>query len=617
MCGVAGVLTFAGGPPASLPAMLAHLARRGPDDEGEYAAGPVRLGHRRLAILDLSPAGHQPMVDKELALVFNGCIYNHAALRAELAARGHTFASHSDTEVILKAYRTWGQACLERLDGMFAFALWDGAKQALFLARDRLGIKPLYYTVSAAAFRFASNVQALLVWDDVDTTPDAVALHHQMTLHAVVPAPHTVLAGVRKLPPAHGMWVQADGTQRQWRYWDVSARRPEKRLSENEWLEETRRLLRAAVAKRLTADVPVGVLLSGGLDSSLITALVAEVSPQPVHTFAVGFEDSPEEAGDEFAYSDAVAAHFGTRHRRWHIANHEVLAALPAAIAAMSEPMVSQDVVSWYLLSRLVASHVKVVLSGQGADEAFAGYFWYPRMHADALALGVAGEPPAGMSREVWRQRRLQAFARHYFDRSHADWCAAVEPAWYVPDVTSAWVTEALTDSSAETFLDAVLKFDVTTLIVDDPVKRVDNMTMAWGLEARVPFLDPALVAHALAMPSELKLREGGKWPLKAIARGWLPDVVIDRPKGYFPMPALKYLRGAFYELMADVLTSRAARERGIFRPEYIAALLADPERYRTPLGGAMLWHAAALELWWQQVVDRRSERYVQKKAGH
>jgi len=607
VCGIAGILRYAAGRWSETEladygqAMLERLAARGPDDAGAWQQPGIWFGHRRLAILDLSPAGHQPMVDGALALVFNGCIYNHAELRQELVALGHRFRSHSDTEVILKAYQQWGEASVERFEGMFAFALWDGEKGRLWLVRDRFGVKPLYYAEVAGAFCFASTLPALLTLPGIDRTIDLEALHDALLLHAVVPAPRTILAGIRKVPPAHTMTVTRQGRKPPKRYWDLFAKRPQQPVREREALERLDTLLIAAVRKRLTADVPVGVLLSGGLDSSLIAALMAEAGGGPIPTFAIGFESSEEEAGDEFFYSDWVARHLGTAHQRWRITNDEVLAALPKAIAAMSEPMVSQDVVSFYLLAQRVRSHVKVVLSGQGADEVFGGYYWYPRMAEEAAAQAVAGPLEPGQSADAWRAARLKVFARHYFDRSHDEWLAAVHPHWHQPDTTSAWVGEALVAPQAQTFLDAVWRLDVTTLLVDDPVKRVDNMTMAWGLEARLPFLDHHLVEWAMQLPPEWKLRASGKWPLKALARGRLPNEVIDREKGYFPMPALKYVRGRFYELMADLLTSQAARERRLFARSFVDALLAEPERWRTPLGGSLLWHAALLE-WWLQV---------------
>ena len=586
MCGICGELRFDGSGPDldALRRMQDKLAPRGPDHSGSYAEGPLAFGHRRLSIIDLSWHAHQPMVDAELGLVlvFNGTIYNYRELRRELERKGYRFFSTGDSEVILKAYAEWGERCVERFQGMFACALWDIARRRLFLARDRLGIKPLYWTRDSARLRFASNTQALLAAGGVDTGVDAVALHHQLTLHAVVPAPRTILNGVRKLEPGTTLSVTLDGKESMRRYWQLDAQRPNEPLSEGEWIEAIHAQLRAAVEKRrLAADVPVGVLLSGGLDSSLLVALLAEQDAENLLTFSVGFEDAPEEKGSEFEYSDLVVERYRTRHHRYRIPNSEVLERLPEAIGAMAEPMVGQDAVAFYLLAEQVSQSVKVVQSGQGADEVFAGYFWFPLMDAESGS-------------------DLERFAKHYFDRRHDEFLDTVDPAYHGEDWTSRKVSELLAAPNADEFLDRVLRMDVTTLIVDDPVKRVDNMTMAWGLEARVPFLDHELVELAAQMPPALKLREHGKYPLKAVARQLLPAAVIDRPKGYFPVPALKYVRGEFLAFMRETLTSRACRERGLFQTGYVDKLLAAPERYMTPLQGSKLWHLTLLEYWLQ-----------------
>ena len=337
--------------------------------------------------------------------------------------------------------------------------------------------------------------------------------------------------------------------------------------------------------RRVIADVPVGVLLSGGLDSSLLVALLAQEGGSDLLTFSVGFEDHADERGDEFEFSDAVAERYGTQHHKIHVPNHEVLDRLPEAVDQMAEPMVGQDAVAFYLLSEKVSQHVKVVQSGQGADEVFAGYFWYPRMHAA-------------------RGSDVERFRPFYFDRDHQEYLQMVTPAFAGPDYTEALVAERLNAVNSDEYLNKVLHFDTTTLIVDDPVKRVDNMTMAWGLEARVPFLDQQLVELVARMPSELKLRENGKYPLKQIARGLIPDAVIDRPKAYFPVPALKYVSGPFLDFMRDILTSRACRERGLYRESYVKLLLESPEQQFTRLQGSKLWHLAALEFWLQRNVD-------------
>lgn len=569
--------------------MLQQLARRGPDHEGSFSDGPLLLGHRRLSIIDLTDRSNQPMVDHDLGLtvVFNGSIYNYRELRQELLAKGYRFFSQGDTEVLLKAYAEWGEQCVERLIGMFAFALWDIRQRSLFLARDRLGIKPLYYTrCGGACLRFASNTQALLQASDVDTSIDPVGLHHQLTLHGVIPAPRTLLKGIRKLPPATTLTIDDQGRERVRTYWQPRAIRPAQPYSEADWLEAIHHALGLAVRRRLDiADVPVGVLLSGGLDSSLLVALLAETGVEDLLTFSVGFEDQPEERGSEFEYSDQVVERYATRHHKYLIPNSEVMERLPEAVTCMAEPMVGQDAVAFYLLAEQVSRTVKVVQSGQGADEVFGGYFWYPLMEAE-------------------QGTDLERFRRHYFDRDHEDYLEAVDPRYQGADYTAKMVAERLALPDADEFLDRVLRMDVTMLIVDDPVKRVDNMTMAWGLEARVPFLDQQLVELVLQMPPDLKIREGGKAMLKKIARSRLPDTVIDRPKGYFPMPALKYVRGEFLAFVSDILNSRACRERGLFQRTYLDKLLANPEAYMTRLQGSKLWHAALLELWLQLNVD-------------
>jgi asparagine synthase (glutamine-hydrolysing) len=591
MCGLCGELRFDGRSPDAgvLRAMTAQLARRGPDAAGEYFAGPLALGHRRLSVIDLSERANQPMVDSEsgLVLVFNGTIYNYPELREQLRSRGHRFVSSGDTEVILKAYAEWGEDCTTHLHGMFAFALWDTRRQRLFLARDRFGIKPLYYSITPGCVRFASTTQALLAGGGVDTSLDPVALHHHLTLHAVVPAPRTVLRGVRKLPPAHAMTFTADGRKTLQRYWHLDAAGCSRDMSEWEWLDAVHTSLRQAVERRRAiADVPVGILLSGGLDSSLLVALLAEAGGGPMLTFSVGFEDAPEERGNEFEYSDPVAEMYNTRHHRFTIPNSEVLARLPEAVDNMAEPMVGQDAVAFYLLGERVSQDVKVVQSGQGADEVFAGYFWYPQMQA------AAGSD-------------IERFRPLYFDRPQEELQQILTPAYQGPDYTSPRVAQGLAATGAADFVNRVLAYDVTTLIVDDPVKRVDNMTMAWGLEARVPFLDQQLVELAICMPPALKLKGGGKYPLKMLARGLLPDSVIDRPKGYFPVPALKFVRGETLAFMRDVLHSSACLQRGLFQRASVDRLLANPERAHTPILGNKLWHLALLEFWLQRNIDK------------
>ncbi|MGB5277451.1 MAG: N-acetylglutaminylglutamine amidotransferase [Gammaproteobacteria bacterium] len=594
MCGICGEIRFDKVSPARarLQRMMDRLARRGPDSEGCYIHDNAGLGHRRLAIIDLSDKAAQPMLDKErgLSLVFNGTIYNYPELRQTLLARGHTFVSTGDTEVILKAYAEWGVDCLQRLHGMFAFAIRDENNGRLILARDRVGIKPLYYSCNDSRLLFASTTQALLAADaGIDTAIDAFAMHNLFSLHAVVPAPRTILKGIRKVRPAHYMVFGDDGSIDEKRYWKLKAKRPGSVMDEDNWIDAVHVSLRKSVERRLQiADVPVGVLLSGGIDSSLLVALLSEAGAKGLKTFSVGFEDQPEEKGNEFEYSDAVAHRYSTEHHRFLVPNSQVLPRLPEAFRHMTEPMFAQDAVAFYLLAEVVSKEVKVVQSGQGADEVFGGYFWYPRMQ-HSITPGI------------------RRFSEHYFDRDHDEFLETVADRFHEEDVTSQLIEELLNAVEADEYIDRVLAMDVTTLIVDDPVKRVDNMTMAWGLEARVPFLDQELIELAAMMPPELKLAGGGKYALKRLARGLLPDSVIDRKKGYFPMPSLKYVRGEFLAFMRDILFSDGARNRGLYKPAYVEKLMAEPEAHLTRLQGSKLWHLAALELWLQQNVDERN----------
>ena len=588
MCGFAGELTSSGPADAGATARMASaLAHRGPDGHGTWAAGRLSLSHRRLKIIDLSERAAQPLVDPQLGLViaFNGCIYNFRQLRRELEDEGYAFFSCSDSEVLAKAYHRWGVDCVQRLQGMFAFAVAEVDSGRLVLVRDRLGVKPLYLAdLPGGRLRFASTLPALLAGGEIDDRLDPIALHHFFSWHAVVPAPHTVLRGVRKLAPATVLTVEPDGRRVQSTYWDPRhERQPDLAgMDAGDWSVAVLEALRTAVQRRMVADVPVGILLSGGLDSSLIVALLAGAGQRDLKTFSVGFESSAGREGDEFRFSDAVARRYATDHTRWSIPTSEVVGALPGAIRAMSEPMVSHDAVAFYLLSREVARSCKVVQCGQGADEVFAGYSWYPPFQ-DAAGLGD------------------DTYAREFFDRPHEDMAELLETAHRCDeDVSRAFVAGHFARPGAATALDRVLRLDTQVMLVDDPVKRVDNMTMAWGLEARTPFLDHELVELAAACPPELKLADGGKGVLKAAGRSVLPAEVVDRPKGYFPVPALSHLAGEPLELVGDALTSRAARERRLLRRDHVELLLSDPGAHRTTLDASKLWQVGLLELWLQ-----------------
>lgn len=588
MCGLSGEITFDGTDASisTVQRMSRKLVPRGPDANGHMARGRMALGHRRLKIIDLSEDAEQPMIDSELGLtvVFNGCIYNYKELRQELETRGYRFFSAGDTEVLLKAYHAWGLDCVKHFHGMFAFAIYERDSGRLILGRDRLGIKPLYlaHDKEHHRLRFASTLPALLAAGDVDTSIDTAGLHHYMTFHAAVPAPFTILNGIRKLPPATIAVFERDGKRSNQVYWALTFERDQEdiRAPADFWREQLHNSLRTAVDRRMVADVPVGVLLSGGVDSSLIVGLLAEAGQTKLKTFSIGFEAANGEEGNEFQYSDIVADRFGTDHYKIQVSSKRLLDVVPETVGAMSEPMVSHDSVGFYLLSEEVSQHVKVVQSGQGADEIFAGYHWYP---------------PLMQSNDAVRD-----YARVFFDRDHSEIAQAISPQFIEDDFSRPFIAGHFAMPGAESAIDRALRLDTTVMLVDDPVKRVDNMTMAWGLEARVPFLDHELVELAARIPPEQKVRDDGKGILKDVAREVIPINVVDRPKGYFPVPALKYLEGSYLEMVRDTLESRQAKERGLFQNAYVDQLLDAPMDHITPLRGSKLWQIALLEMWFQ-----------------
>ncbi len=587
MCGICGELFFNNQAVTepSVKTMNQAMARRGPDNEGLYHGIWTALGHRRLKIIDLSDDSNQPFVDPVLGLiiVFNGAIYNYKELRSQLQQMGYSFYSSGDTEVILKAYHAWGESCVEKFNGMFAFAIYNQADNCVFMARDRLGIKPLYFYKTQDSLLFASSLPALLKTGRIEKTISPQALHYYLSFHSVVPAPHTIIDGVRKLPPATTMTVQQDGTMVQNTYWQLNFERDsqEEKYGFEDWKLLLSQTLMAAVKRRLVADVPVGVLLSGGLDSSLITGLLAEAGQQKIKTFSIGFESIGDEKGNEFEYSDIIARHYATDHHKIPVDAEQVLPSMAACVQAMSEPMVSHDCIGFYLLSQEVAKHVKVVQSGQGADEVFGGYHWYPPM--------------------LDSQNPVQDYRNVFCDRTHEEFMEMVHSDYQGPDHTTEYIRRQFSMPGTNSPVDQALRMDTTVMLVDDPVKRVDNMTMAWSLEARVPFLDHELVELAARIPAEYKVRDGGKYILKEAAREIIPNEVIDRPKGYFPVPALKYIQGRYLDFVTGIVKSDTSSSKGIINSEYVDMLLASPDEHITPLGGSKLWQIAVLEFWMKQ----------------
>ena len=593
MCGICGEIRFDGqsADVAAVTRMTGAMASRGPDSDGVVAHGPLAFGHRRLSIIDLSARGEQPMVDSDLGLtlVFNGCIYNYQELRKELEAVGYQFFSTADSEVVIKAFHRWGTGCVDPLQGHVRVRDRRPRNR-----RRHARPRPAGHQTAVSGRNRRDGCGSprpcarCSTAGDVDTELDRHALHHYMSFHSVVPAPRTIYRGVRKLPPATVRVIQPDGAHADTLYWTPLFERDPARASwtKRDWQEALMDALRTAVARRMVADVPVGVLLSGGIDSSIVVALLAEQGQHGLATFSIGFDSVGDESGDEYFYSDLIAKAFDTNHHRIHIDSSRLLPAVPKTIAAMSEPMVSHDCVAFYLLSEEVSKSVKVVQSGQGADEILAGYDWYPPLAT------------------VAREQTTEAYAKVFFDRDHSDVLAIFAPEYAIAaeDPSRRFVMAHQAAPGAETAVDAALRLDTQVMLVDDPVKRVDTMTMAWGLEARVPFLDHDFVELAATCPAELKLAGAGKGVLKDASRTLLPSEVIDRTKGYFPVPGIRHLHGDVLDMVRDALTNDAARTRGLYRRETVDALLAAPNETRTTLGANVLWQLAVLEMWLQSM---------------
>ena len=589
MCGICGEIRFNNTrvDESKMRHMMQSIAKRGPDHSDEYQHNNVYLGHRRLSVIDVSSKSHQPMVDakSKKAIVFNGVIYNYKEIRELLLKKGYSFSSDGDTEVILKSYDYYGKDCVKYLDGVFSFCIYDLNTEELFLARDRLGIKPLYYKLNSKYFTFASNTKALIGKNNNEINHES--LHYQFTLHSVVPAPNTILKNIYKLEPGHSITIMSNGKVLKNKYYALDDIEINYNIKENEIIEESERLLMNAIEKRFyTADVDVGVLLSGGLDSSLIVAMAAKSKLSKINTFSIGFPTINDEVGDEFYYSDMVSKQFNTNHYKYNINQDQLIESLDDVIKEMPEPMFSQDSSAFYLLAKEVSKNQKVVLSGQGADELFGGYFWYEKMN------NTKGSDS-------------ERFTKHYFDRDHKDYSKTIK-AKYVSNNYSQELIESLFQKQRNDigYIDKVLRVDLSTLIIDDPVKRIDSMTMAHGLETRVPFLDINLVEFLSSIPSVEKLKNNGKYYLKKIAEKYLSKDLIYRDKFYFPVPPLKILEGKFFDYVKTILLSKSCLERGLYDNKHINTLLLNPNSNFTKLNGNKLWHLALLERWFQLNVD-------------
>lgn len=626
MCGIVGVVSLEPGREIDanrLTRMRDTLAHRGPDGAGLQVDGPVGLGHRRLAIVDES-GGHQPMMtdDGQVSVVFNGEIYNHAELRRELIGRGHHYRTRSDTETILHAYREWGDELPERLHGMFAFALWDRGRQRLVVARDRLGIKPLFFTHHQGELLFASEVKALRAAGVATRLDRAAVAEFLASRHTA--GGRTFYAGIERLLPGQTLtWSVADGVAIR-HYWRLPVVNPQPSLSFAEATRRVRTQLEAAVERHLMSDRPVGVLLSGGLDSSALAAIAARQMTTRLQTFSVGFN---EREGDELAYAREVATALGSEHHDVRVTADEFFSALPHLVAMQDEPMAFSSGVPLYVVSQLAHRHVKVVLTGEGADELFLGYnryrvtFWNERIGRPYHALvpdRVQEQVRASIS-------KLPSRARRYAERS----CLAMAPGHRAQffDNFSVFSDRRLADllmpsaapagdpyryglrcyAEAEGgSLERMAAVDLQTYLCELLTKQ-DRMSMAASIESRVPFLDDELVAQVCALPGSFKLRG---WTTKAVLRAavadLLPERILTRPKMGFPVPLARWFRGAYRGVVEEFVLSDRARARHLFNDAAVRQLV-NEHLGGTADHGERLWLLVNFEIWQRLFIDREA----------
>ncbi|HEY1303119.1 MAG TPA: asparagine synthase (glutamine-hydrolyzing) [Vicinamibacterales bacterium] len=626
MCGICGTFPYGSGKPVGEPTldeMLSCIRHRGPDDKGTYVTRNVALGSRRLSIIDLT-GGNQPIFNEDgsIVLVFNGEIYNYRELRSRLHARGHTFRTGSDTEVIVHLYEDKGDDCVLDLRGMFAFALWDARRRRLLVARDRLGIKPLYYWDRGGLLAFGSEIKALLRHPAVEARANLEGLGHFLSLK-YVPAPQTMFDGIHALPPGHLLTCDARGPKVR-SYWRLSfANRAHESRSGESYAEELSALLREAVALHLVSDVPFGAFLSGGLDSSTIVALMSEVLPTPTKTFSVGF-DGAGAMVSELPWARRVAQRFGTDHHEVVVDGRDLAARSERVVWHLDQPIGDPATLANYMVAELAGRHVKMVLTGEGGDELFAGYarhagdklsplFRYAPRSAKSLALACASRLP-GLGRP-----RLALYALCQPDETSrlVNWFPL-----FNPEMKSALLTDEVKrllngTSAADVFarclaqtdatdpLSRMLHLDTTLWLPDDLLARGDKTSMAASVEARVPLLDHKVVEFAAALPSHLKVHGlTRKYLLKKVARRWLPPEIVHRKKQGFPVPLSVWFRAEAREFVRDLLSSDAVRRRGLFNPRYVQSLIDRNERGDASCG-PQLWALVNVELWYRLFIDR------------
>jgi asparagine synthase (glutamine-hydrolysing) len=628
MCGIAGFadLTASASRPlesdrSRIKAMCDVMRHRGPDDEGLLVEPGVSLGMRRLSIIDLS-TGNQPIhnEDQTIRVVFNGEIYNYRELRHELEARGHRFYTASDTETIVHGYEEWGERVFSKLRGMFGIAVWDGGTRTLLVARDRAGIKPLYYAQAAGRLFFGSEAKCLLVNPEVDRRLDAAAVDHYLA-YQYTPRDGSIFRGIHKVPPGHYLKV-SDGSVVTEQYWQLPADRAQVayRGDERQAIEELRTVLADAVRSHMISDVPLGAFLSGGIDSSVVVALMAQASNRPVKTFAIGFEEADF---DELPHARRVARHLGTDHHEL-VVRPDALGILDRVVWHFDEPFADSSAIPTWYVSEMARRHVTVVLSGDGGDELFGGYTRYlphPRVETfDRLAPGVGRAVAAAAWRALPHGARGKNFLRHVARNAQGRYVDSVT--FYHADERKAllspalrheigdWNTERCFSEPFERFrgmpLEAqLMAFDFETYLPEDCLVKVDRMSMAHSIESRVPLLDHLVIEFAASLPAAMKMPGGRlKHLLKELAFSMVPREILDRPKQGFAVPVGHWFRGALRDAFGDILGSPLTRQRGYFNSAFVERVLADHLSGRRD-HSTKLWMLLVFELWHRQYIDQ------------
>ena len=628
MCGIYGILQLDGH--TADPALLRRMGRitvhRGPDDEGFHVDGACGIGMRRLSIIDLA-GGHQPLSNANgtVWLVCNGEIYNFRELRRELEARGHRFKTGSDSEVIVHAYTEYGDAFVEKLNGMFGFALWDASRKRLILGRDRLGVKPLYVYRDAHRIAFASEAKALLALPGVSAEIDEAALRSYLDL-GYVAAPHCLFRGIEKLPPATLLVAEGRRVAQQ-RYWRIP-HTTDRNVTEGEWVEQVRERIRESVRMQMVSDVPIGAFLSGGIDSSAVVGLMAAQSAQPINTYAIGFKGAAaDEYYNELPYARRVAERFGTHHQEI-VVRPDVVSLLPRLLWHMDEPLADTAFITTYLVSEFARRDVTVILSGVGGDELFGGYRRYLGNHYQSYfdhlpawlrrtASAVGGRLPSDRHSPLLNLSRLaKGFLESVelpFDERYRAYVQVFPPeevgrllrgdAASGPDM----IGSAFRDVHGSDALNRMLAVDAQTQLPDDLLLLTDKMSMAVSLECRVPLLDHELVELAARMPQEVKIRGGRlKHVLKEAVADLLPRDILDRKKRGFGTPMGAWLKNDLKPLVRDLLSEAAVERRGLFRYPAVQALIASHEANRVD-GTDRLLALLNLEVWSRMYLDRRA----------